>query len=145
MLKYIPSCLFQIRPFLEKQEAGFRLKEEDDSLMKPIVFGVTSPNGINCRVETEVWDKRYKDEPINPDNQPSVYVDELRNSRHWGNVRNLQATILTYSSGILAHDDIRVIRQSKVSVLYRTFAFNSGLKQGCWVNIKSDGSNVEIS
>lgn len=141
-----PPCLFQIRPFLKKQRAGFELKPltEWEIYNIPIVFGITSPEGLDLRVETDVWNRKCYGEEINADNKPSVYMCELRDTRNLCDVQNLQATILVDCLGILTHGDIGVIRRSQVSALYRSTLFLRNLEQGSWVNIVSDGTNVQI-
>jgi len=142
-----PVCLYQVRPFKKKQKANFKINKDSKKispLERPLVIGVTSERGIDVRLEKDVWERFYRDKQINPENCPSLFYDSLRNANKQEYVPNVRANILTYSSGILSHQDISAIRKAEVSCLY---VCNPSIdfEQGKWYNIKSDGENVLIS
>ncbi len=94
--------------------------------------------------EDDPWERSHT-EPINPDNQPSVFVGEPRYARHANLLKNHQANIFTSSYGILAHDDIMALRHAQVTYFGSSRDENGEeLHRGDWVNIVSNGKTVRI-
>ena len=137
-----PICLYQVRPFKEIKKADFRLNKNKE-YQKPLVFGITSKDGINIRAEMNVWERHCNEEIINPEYHPSLHFDTMRNANKHDRIPNLKANILTESRGILAHDDIGAIRQADVTGLY-VLRPNIKIIHGNWYNIKSDGRSIQI-
>jgi hypothetical protein len=143
-----PNYLFQVRPFKPIVKADFEVKRKEE-FGDPLVIGVTSKEGIDVRVETGLYDAFMSHEVLNPKNEPSVLVDSLRRmAKHAGLLPNLQANLLYDREGMLTHDDIKAMRRAQVSILYPeqrgSFSFFWKLKQNKWINIVSDGKNIDI-
>lgn len=144
-----PVCLYQVRPFKPLEKASFSIESNLDEVYKTLVFGITSPEGIELRVESDLWERRCTGEKINEDNAPSILYDKLRNARHCEYLPNHQGNVLYHANGLLAHDDIFAIRRAKVSALCVTkpiqpFLDDGQPKIGDWLRIVSDGRNVDI-
>lgn len=137
-----PLCLYQVRPFLEKRKASFRLNSHFDP-EAPIVFGVTPPEGINLKVVNWTHTEKGQEEAV-LDNSPIAYVDMMRHIGERKTIPNYQAVFMEQCVGFLAHKDIKAIRPSQVAVLYVAQVFPYASGENGWVNIRSDGVNVQI-
>ena len=127
------------------EKADFVIPDPTDLVVPALVFGITGRNGIDLRVETDVWERHKKDQEINPDNKPSLLFDQMRSARHCDLLQNLQANIFHSAIGMLAHDDIRAMRMAQLTVLYGGSSNYLPLAQGDLVNIVSDGKNFKAT
>jgi len=139
-----PVCLYQVRAFKKIEKASF-IVPPNETYEDALVIGVTPPQGIDVRVETDLRG-RYSDEmPINPDNNPSLLLSELRSATYIDKLRNHQANILYDSiAGLLSHSDVKAIRQASVTAIFH-LSPHLDIEQGDWVNVKSDGENMEVT
>lgn len=119
-----PAKLFQIRPFKAKQMADFRLDSAQESRSSlPIVIGITPKEGIDLKILT-----------IN-----------LRSAYRLDDIDHLSGIILQKGVGMLAHDDISVLRRSDLALIYpdyTPFGFSNETNN---FHIRCDGYNVEIT
>jgi len=143
-----PNRLFQVRPFKPIEKADFEI-EQKVVYGSPLVIGITPEQGIDVRVERNLEMAVMHGQILNPDNDPSCLVDSLRIwAKHAEKLSNLQANILWGSEGILAHEDIKVMRRAQVSILYPAIdkpQSHYKLHQDHWINIKSDGKHKKIT
>ena len=142
-----PACLYQVRPFKPLAKANFKVRPMKSMIpmkedIPPIVIGITPQKGVDIRVEEFGRHEFNNDNHKNLDGQPSMFYGELRQAWRSGELPNRQVTVCTYSAGMLAHNDIKAIRQADLTVLYRLIPREFALKQGEWVNVVSDGINV---
>lgn len=137
-----PLCLYQVRPFKQREIATFHVKPTKN-YTDIVVIGITPPEGLRLRVERNVWVRHNRDEPINPDNQPSVFYGEMRGAYHTYLVRNLQANILRDAYGFLSHNDVKAMRRAQVTGLFSD-EIPETYHQGEWVTLVADGRNIRI-
>ena len=133
-----PPCLYQVRPFKPIEFADFRLREGDES---PVAIGITRKEGIDCRKLIINHDTSEEDR-ANTEKHPLAVQTELRAAYLAENVPYVAAHLFASSHGMLAHGDIKAIRQAGVSIL-----FPGDIPNYCnssWINIKSDGHAVQI-
>jgi hypothetical protein len=140
-----PVCLYQVRPFKEIVSTDFTIEPPQQAGLH-FVIGVTSKDGVNLRVEKDIKERLGRQEEINPENQPSVFWDTIRNARYCNRLPNHQANILTQGIGILAHRDIYAIRRGMVSGVFATDYYSyPEIDCGDWVNLISDGTTINIT
>ena len=98
-----PPCLYQVRPFRQQQIAGFKLQNYSifERFGTPLVFGVTSEEGIDFRVYTE----KHLDENFGLELGNNLYVGDLRNAGFLDDIYD--GAIFYNSDGILQHHDIK--------------------------------------
>lgn len=141
-----PVCLYQVRPFKPVEYADFRLGKSNVSKHGTIVIGITSREGVNVRAE--VYEDRHlpgkESLHANLDNQPSLFYGEMKESFETRGLRNHQANILYWAYGFLAHKDIAAMRKAQVTILTPVQPTRLSVRQGDWVNIVSDGTNVKV-
>lgn len=137
-----PLCLYQVRPFKQKEIADFHV-EPTESYEHTIVIGVTPKEGIRVRVDGDLWDRHCRDEPINSDNQPSVFYGAMREARHIEFLPNLHANLLQHSYGFLAHEDVKAMRLAQVTGLF-SGGTPENYRIGEWVNIVADGKAIRV-
>ncbi|NQV08668.1 hypothetical protein HQ529_02315 [Candidatus Woesearchaeota archaeon] len=137
------KSLFQVRPFKPIQIPDFNV--EPMELVNPLVIGISDKDGINLRIETiDV----LKDEGSKLKGDPSVYYANFSDSNFHYKVKNHQANIFHSAYGLLKHRDVQAMRNAQITVLLKNEGFmlppSLEFKRRDWVNIKSDGLNVNI-
>lgn len=138
-----PPLLYQVRPFKAKQLAGHQV-EAPTRPDKTLVIGVTDEEGLVLKVHAR---EGIKDphEVQNKEGHPALYSGELRGSWYSDRLLNMQAAVLGSASGLLAHNDVRIIRRSQVTVLFAGYTpWDLPLKDGEKVKVISDGKNVKF-
>ncbi len=139
-----PICLYQVRPFKRIEKANFTVKPDNEDSTKSLVIGITPEEGIVVRAEAnDIWKRHCDEEPINPENYPTLFCQAMRNANKQEYVPNVKANILKVACGILAHEDIAAIRKATVSGIY-SYEPNIFIEHGKWYNIRSDGKNINI-
>lgn len=136
-----PPCLYQIKPFKLRVRADFKVPNSFNG--EQVVIGVSTVEGINARVAIPSVKGNL---PTKVFRDPCVYVASLRNLRSGEKLSNLQANILSSALGLFGHEDTKIMRKAQVTVCIgspldpRNFYFG----RGAWVNIISDGINVQV-
>ncbi len=141
-----PLCLFQVRPFLPLEKAGFTLppKIEQQSPLQSVVIGTTPPEGIRLRVVgrshmNSSIHKEYgpEDDLLFTGDFKDIYdADEFPRP-------NLRAFFLSRPKGLLVHENISFMRNADVTVLFPGLK-RPQLEAGKVYVLKSDGVNFEI-
>ena len=135
-----PTCLYQVRPFRPIEYADFSLPkkrfEEDLPDAATIAMGVTPKEGLTLKIVTA-------DNLQTRSNDPTVFVGEMRELWKAESLRNNRANLIDNSFGFLAHNDIKAMRSAHVTGIYLQQPHS--LSSGEWVNIKSDGTRIELS
>lgn len=144
-----PTLLFQVRPFKQIEKPAFKVadgSEIDFDIIRPIIIGVTPPEGIEVRAKALEYNFAFEMyDNLPEDGEPLAAFGRLRAASNGKRYDNLQATLLSSSEGFLQHDDVAVMRRSQVTALYPPGGGIPGrIEQGDWLKIKADGTNIKI-
>jgi hypothetical protein len=140
----MPECFYDIKFFKENSFADFHVKPYFDPKER-FVIGITPEEGLTLRVEEreDVWERSTKQKKeINPEGVPSAFLTSLKSLDLYWMVPNLKANLAEEAYGVFEHGGISAIRNAQVSV-FSNLGF-SGIEQGDWINLTSDGINAEI-
>lgn len=129
-----PLMLFQVRPFKSKERADFRLNQPRGP-EGPIVIGITPKEGIDFTVSSN---SRFAAQ------SPHMLFTDLRDLRMIPDLEFQQAYLLQDGGGILAHKDVKPIRQSELCVIYPGY-IPFPVIEGMNVNVVSDGVQVQFT
>lgn len=127
--------LFQVHYFKPIQMADFRCDVSRGGSQHPIVMGVTGQEG-------EDYELVFNTVGIRQTNLPTL----LRTDVRWmkGAEKKSPGYLLTDCGGILAHEDVKALRQSKLALLYPEDPVR-GLRDGMVINVVSDGIDVKLT
>ncbi len=139
----MPPCLYHARPFRAVEFVDFKIQSKGYLGLHPVVFGITSEEGLDVKISTDTGRKSTLLLPINEENHPLAILEELRGLGDVDYIPNLQASLLTCATGFLAHKDIKAFRRPKVAVVFAQ-SDPFGFKHGQWINVVSDGRNVNV-
>ena len=144
-----PLCLFQFSPFKEKEKPGFEI----DDTSGAYIIGSTSKNGIVGRLNTNIGGILYNGIPHD---DPIIICEGIRDmkimkylSKHPEVKKKFEeqhiANIFTSAVGVTAHEDVKLLRLAKTSLLY--FNGHAGLEinNGDMIKIISDGNHAQIT
>lgn len=151
-----PLLLFQTRDFLPVQKANFTLdkdpKERKKQSQRPMVFGITPPEGINVTI----YNYHEQSEKEDAGSGPLQVFKQPQELKGNDSVAVLctpydtpyitfprRANIFHSALGILTHDDIRQMRTSELTVIYSMDEIYS--RTGEKFNIVSDGVRIKVS
>lgn len=131
----MPTRLFQVHYFKPIQMADFRCDVSRGGSQHPIVMGVTGQEG-------EDYELVFNTVGIRQTNLPTL----LRTGVRWikGAEKKSPGYLLTDCGGILAHEDVKALRQSKLALLYPEDPVR-GLRDGMVINVVSDGIDVKLT
>lgn len=141
-----PTCLFQVRPFKPLEEASFELPKDDLIISKPIVIGITSPEGIIARVRRLRYNFAFEMlDNLPSEDEPVVAVDNLKSAELARHLPNHKANLFGDAYGFLQHKDIAAMRRADVTALYNSSPdIHGACSQGDWLKIISDGRNIIV-
>lgn len=131
----MPTQLFQVHYFKPIQMADFRFDVRRGGPKEPIIVGVTGQEGDN-------YELVFTTTGIRQTNLPTL----LRTDVRWLKGAEVASPgyLLSDCGGILAHKDIKALRQSKLALLYPEDP-PRGLKDGMVINVVSDGIDVKLT
>ncbi|MBI2599655.1 hypothetical protein HYW43_01910 [Candidatus Daviesbacteria bacterium] len=139
----MPATLFQIHYFKPLQEADFTFDFHRGGPFMPIVMGVTSKEGEDYELAAYNTHTLTTKLPLMWNSDMRFHRRIKRTELHVG--RRPQSVALSDCGGILAHEDVALLRQSKLALLYPQDLPLEFEHPGMVVNIVSNGVEVRIT